>query len=72
MQTLKTDFKSHAEEVRYFKKWLRAQGLNALQELYVMHLYFNVGGWDAVNEWLTPSPSLPRPKRGGKRGVKIK
>lgn len=57
MQTLKTDFKDHAEEVRYFKRWLRNQKLNALEELYAMHLYFNVDGWNAINEWL-PNPRL--------------
>lgn len=39
------------EENKTFKKWLRKQKLNTLAELYVRHLYFNVGGWDAVRKW---------------------
>ena len=39
------------EENQMFKKWLRKQKLNPLAELYASHLYFNVGGWEAVREW---------------------
>lgn len=43
---------TYDDERRLFNKWLRKQGFNTLAELYAIHLYFNVGGWDAVYEWL--------------------
>ena len=48
------------EENSMFKKWLRKQKLNSLAELYVRHLYFNVGGWEAVHEWLSAKQGVLR------------
>lgn len=52
----------YCEENKIFNKWLRKQKLNPLAELYARHLYFNVGGWEAVHEWQSAQHGFaPRP-----------
>lgn len=46
------------EENKMFNKWLRKQKMNPLAELYARHLYFNVGGWEAVHEWQSAQQSV--------------
>ncbi len=58
MQTVGQTLMDYYEENKMFNKWLRKQKMNPLAELYARHLYFNVGGWEAVHEWQSAQQSV--------------
>ena len=57
-QTVGQTLMDYYEENKMFNKWLRKQKMNPLAELYARHLYFNVGGWEAVHEWQSAQQSV--------------